>query len=95
MLYCLLKNRSKFVAGDSNKFIAGPSQIVFALNPPYWQVEVNNAWFSSYFLKYFAFMFLLENFVKQYELTLYNWREKHRRTAGDPWVQKNRKLFTN
>ena len=30
-----IKNRSKFVAGDSNKFIAGPSQIVFALNPPY------------------------------------------------------------
>lgn len=40
-------------------------------------------------------MFLLENFVKQDELTLYNWREKQRRTAGDPWVQKNRKLFTN
>ena len=40
-------------------------------------------------------MFLLENFVKQDVLTLYNSREKHRRTAGDPWVQKNKKLFTN
>lgn len=40
-------------------------------------------------------MFLLENFVKQDELTLYNRREKHRGTAGDPWVQKKRKLFTN